>query len=77
MSSSPETYPKPLRQGRPTRCRSDTHVPLAKKILTAATDAGCAHVVAGGHAVCAVVVGGEEGGERGRWPQGRASDTDE
>lgn len=30
---------------------SDTDVPLAKKILTAATDADCAHVVACGHAV--------------------------
>lgn len=67
MSSSPETYPKPLCQGRPADARVIHMISLASKTLAAAIDAGCAPVVAAGTAAACVsmVVGFEEGG-RGR-----------
>lgn len=65
MSFAPETYPKPLHQGRPTDCRRDTHIPPAKKILTAAANAGCAHVVAAATLCAPPWWGGGEEGERG------------
>ena len=65
MSSSPETYPKLLRQGRPTKA-GVTHIfPLAKKILTAATNAGCAHVVAVAMLLCVAPWWGAKKGEGG------------